>query len=162
MPPVSKQNAYVLFCDDVRQEVGGKKTLVGVYGTVLYVPAFPTLIPKFYAITTLICDSTKIPRQLTIRLDYGKEEIAKADLTSEDLQEFITEADKEAAEERGQFPESDPSKIRLTVEIMVSPFVIREGRRLASHVETEHGSVRAGSLVVVQQDGVESTGLPWE
>jgi hypothetical protein len=29
------------FCDDVRQEIGNKFSLMGCYGSDLYVPAFP-------------------------------------------------------------------------------------------------------------------------
>ena len=37
----------VIFCDDVREEVGGKFTLVGVYnGIMYYMVPFPTFMPK--------------------------------------------------------------------------------------------------------------------
>jgi hypothetical protein len=38
---------YVIFCDDVRYEVGGKLTLIGVYQSLLYVyEDFPTSLNK--------------------------------------------------------------------------------------------------------------------
>lgn len=49
-----------VFCDDLRQEVGGKLTYVGVYSSALWVAAFPTLLPKFVVAVTLIADS--LPR----------------------------------------------------------------------------------------------------
>jgi hypothetical protein len=39
---------YTIFCDDIRHEVGGKVTFVGVYTKHMYVhDAFPCLLPKF-------------------------------------------------------------------------------------------------------------------
>jgi len=35
-----------IFCDDIRQEIGNKVTLVGCYGDELYVPDFPAHIHK--------------------------------------------------------------------------------------------------------------------
>lgn len=37
----------VVFCDDIRQEVGGKVTLVGVYATDIIVTRIPFVLPKF-------------------------------------------------------------------------------------------------------------------
>jgi len=42
---------YVLLCDDIRQEVGDKQTLVGIYDYHIVVPSLPFVLPKvcFYA-----------------------------------------------------------------------------------------------------------------
>ena len=37
---------YLILCDDIRQEVGNKVTLVGIYGNQIYVPKFPFTFPK--------------------------------------------------------------------------------------------------------------------
>jgi hypothetical protein len=131
-----------------------------LYGTELYVPQFPTLIPKFYAVTTLICESANLPKQLTVRLNYGDEEIAKAVLDQEDFKEFKALADIETLSDEGAFSADDPSKVRLTVSMMISPFVVRDASRLSSIVDTEAGTTRAGSLRVVQRDGIESDAIP--
>ena len=36
-----------IFCDDIRYEINGKRTFVGVYGTHMYAPEIPFTIPKF-------------------------------------------------------------------------------------------------------------------
>jgi hypothetical protein len=40
-------HGFTIFSDDIRQEVGGKVTLVGVYNGVLLTNAFPLMLPKF-------------------------------------------------------------------------------------------------------------------
>lgn len=37
----------VLFCEDIRQETGGRVSLMGVLGARLYVQEFPLMFPKF-------------------------------------------------------------------------------------------------------------------
>jgi hypothetical protein len=41
-----KPNFSVLFCDDIRHEVGGKVSLMGIYGSHLLVPSMPLHLPK--------------------------------------------------------------------------------------------------------------------
>lgn len=44
------------FCDDIRQEVGGKTTLVGVYQEVLIPDEIPCIIPKLCIFMTIITE----------------------------------------------------------------------------------------------------------
>ncbi|MBI3037651.1 hypothetical protein HYY75_01185 [bacterium] len=37
----------VLFCEDIRSEIGGRVSLMGVLGSKLFVQEFPLLFPKF-------------------------------------------------------------------------------------------------------------------
>jgi hypothetical protein len=38
-----------IFCDDIRHEINGKMSLMGMYGNVMYVPNFPYTAPKLCA-----------------------------------------------------------------------------------------------------------------
>jgi len=35
-----------LYCDDIRHEIGGKLSYIGVYNAEMYVPGFPITLPK--------------------------------------------------------------------------------------------------------------------
>src|ERR1700730_6660205 len=43
----SEPFAVSIFCDDIRQEIGGKLSFMGVYYGAMYVPQFPINLPKF-------------------------------------------------------------------------------------------------------------------
>jgi hypothetical protein len=46
--PTPEIYGYTIFCDDIRQEVGGKLSFVGVYsGTIFIHGEFPVTLPKF-------------------------------------------------------------------------------------------------------------------
>ena len=40
---------HVIWCDDIRQEVGNKSSLMGVYSNGLVVPSLPTMLPRLAA-----------------------------------------------------------------------------------------------------------------
>jgi hypothetical protein len=51
--------AYSVFCDDIRNEVNGKISLMGIFGSLMYLPDFPAVLPKLCAVVTA---STPIDR----------------------------------------------------------------------------------------------------
>lgn len=46
--------AYPIFCDDMRNEVNGKFSLMGVFGGLMYLPGFPAVLPKLCAVITVV------------------------------------------------------------------------------------------------------------
>jgi hypothetical protein len=53
--PVPSRFGHTIFCDDIRNEVDGKVTFVGVYsGTMIFGTPFPVQLPKFGIAVTLI------------------------------------------------------------------------------------------------------------
>jgi len=51
---------YFIVCDDIRQEAGGKSTLVGVYEGSLIVPVFPIVINKLvFRVSVILVDDSK-------------------------------------------------------------------------------------------------------
>ncbi|MCM8742381.1 DUF6941 family protein [Pseudomonas koreensis] len=45
--------AYSIFCDDIRNEVNGKISLMGIFGNLMYLPEFPAVLPKLCAVLTV-------------------------------------------------------------------------------------------------------------
>src|SRR2546423_1236463 len=113
MPQLGDLSAFVLFCDDVRREIGNKRTFVGVYGSTLFVPAFPRLIPKFYAFTTVLCHPRQYPTELKICLMFRDEEVGRAELASDELAKRAIAAEDSMAKREKEFPGDDPPRARL-------------------------------------------------
>lgn len=51
----------VLYCDDIRHEVAGKLSLIGVYADALLVHDFPVTLPKLCVFARLAAQSQDIP-----------------------------------------------------------------------------------------------------
>lgn len=52
-----RRSLSVIFADDLRQEIGGKISIVGMYGPQMIVPAFPITLPKLAVLITAITPS---------------------------------------------------------------------------------------------------------
>jgi len=46
MPRKKPKFEYAIICDDIRQEVGNKTSLIGIYGREIFVSRFPFSFPK--------------------------------------------------------------------------------------------------------------------
>ena len=46
--------AMTIFCDDVRNEIGGKFSYIGIYTGGMEVPAFPAALPKFAFVVNVV------------------------------------------------------------------------------------------------------------
>lgn len=59
---------FAIYCDDVRQEAGGKISLMGLYRGSMLLPQFPFTIRQLFAVVILSCTPEEYPKHLTIRL----------------------------------------------------------------------------------------------
>jgi hypothetical protein len=60
--------AYTLFCDDLRQEAGGKLSAMGVYQGVMSIPVDTVLLPKLVAWTVFKLPVAKMGSQARVLL----------------------------------------------------------------------------------------------
>jgi hypothetical protein len=59
----------VIFCDDIRLEASGKQTIVGMYGSEMYIQASGVAeIPFLYVIMRLMDDPDSYPRKVSFRV----------------------------------------------------------------------------------------------
>ena len=61
----------VIYCDDVRQEVGNKQSLIGVYPGDLYLEALPAVLPKLCMVATLVIPAAECFESLRIKAMQG-------------------------------------------------------------------------------------------
>lgn len=70
-----------IFCDDIRHEINGKMSLMGMYGDVMYLPDFPITIPKICAFFELrIPPDLKNGTDATLTIMKGPEKIGAISL----------------------------------------------------------------------------------
>jgi hypothetical protein len=70
---------YLILCDDIRQELGNKITLVGIYGNQIYVPQFPHTFPKLCMQISLGGVTKKVKVDIRIRKSGSSKIINKFD-----------------------------------------------------------------------------------
>jgi hypothetical protein len=123
------------FCDDVRQEIGNKFSLMGCYGTDLYVPTFPFTLPKLCCFVNVRTPAEQPFEQLTIRVVRG----------DETLSELVANPEKLG-------PGDDSPEwarwLTMTGILVISPFRAIEPCRLRVQAETESGIVESGQFLI--------------
>lgn len=143
LPDRNSRGAYAIYCDDIRLEVSGKNTYVGVYSDLLLVKELPALIPQLCIAVHAWTTHDRPFKKLVFRVLQGDE------VLNEDA--FNTEAasEKWAAQRAklGDLEPIDPSaRMKVSRIIRISPFLIENEGALRVRIETEDGELRAGGL----------------
>jgi len=138
-------DGYTIFCDDIREEVGGKRSFMGVYtGTLVIHGDFPVILPKFCMSVSLILerDIRKIEDYVLYVQLPGKEEHAfEADVKMKDVVKSVTD---------GRLNESDDGGLRIGANIIISPLQIDEPGFIRVRANQSGGAImKLGSLKVV-------------
>ena len=128
------------FCDDVRQEIGNKFSLMGCYGTDLYVPAFPITLPKLCAFVHVRTPRERPFERLSLRLVRGEDV----------LSELVANPEKLNA---GDPPPEWARWLAMTGILAVTPFHASGPCRLKVLAETESGTIESGQVLIERMRG---------
>jgi hypothetical protein len=139
---------YSIFCDDIRNEVGGKLSFIGCYNAVMFVSStFPLVLPKFCAHMTVLTDISQ-PFLSVVARCYLPGEIEPV------VEEKINTPDPagqlELAAKAERHPE--PRYIAVSASLILSPIHIQEPGliRIRAVVDGGPEEMKLGSLRVVQ------------
>lgn len=136
------RQVHTIFCDDIRHEVSGKLTYVGVYSGKMFVPAFPTTLPKLCLALNVVTASSNPFRKLILRVFKNEEVLAEANVSESELEKYIEPANDELESER-----RDEVHIFHSA-LVFSPFNIDTPCKLRVRVETEDGEFRGVGLTI--------------
>jgi hypothetical protein len=136
---------WTIVCDDVRREVGGKLSYMGIYSGSVVVPGFPAKLAKLCFVLSLRVDATEPPKKVVFRVMRDDSVLVAGDLSPEQLatvqaQMIATAGD--AAFEQPHFT--------FTMVCEIAPFELSEPCKLKMRADTDRGEVRGGTLPVIQ------------
>lgn len=141
---------YAIYCDDIRFEIGNKRSFIGVYNGQLFVPTFPVTLPKL-AISVVVSSPANTPIQsLHIKILKDDTVIAEMPLKEEDISGMkITPLPKEPLSNRSN---EEPITLRqnFQCEIILSPFNIEAAStRIRIRVQTESEELKGPALLIL-------------
>lgn len=125
----------VTYCDDIRDELRGKHSLIGVYREDLFVGDIPFTLSKLCAWVSVISPTSRPFKKLRVRLVQGEEETPLYDTGEYDY----LSSEREEAEERVETPTA-------FFAIVFSPFIVKKETFLSVIAETEDGELRGRRL----------------
>ncbi len=133
-----------LFCDDIRHEVGGKLSFIGVYSGGLFVPSFPVTLPKLCLSVKVVTPADEPLRSLNLRVLKDEETLQEIRLDEEQLADASDSAEDMTEEQRKE-------RVQMAQFLLVfSPIQFDGPCILRVRVQTEDGELRGMALRVDQ------------
>lgn len=131
----------VTYCDDIREEVGGKISLMGIYTGDMFVASMPLLLPKLCIAVNVV---TPIDEPLqTLNLNIYKEGVSEPLLSTGEIS-------------IPDLPHDDNSIMQVAHLIFaLSPFQIDEETKLRVVAETENGQIVGRPLKIIKAPAPE-------
>jgi hypothetical protein len=140
---------YSIFCDDIRNEVGGKLTFVGCYNAVMFVSSgFPLDLPKFCIHIHILSPVSRPYLSIETRcyVPGEVEPVFQGAITPPEVEHQI----ELVPDIQGNF--SAPRYIAATASIILSPLRIRSPGliRVRAALDGETDELNLGSLRIVE------------
>ncbi len=138
------RHVETLFCDDIRHEISGKLSYIGVYSGGLFVPTFPVTLPKLCLSVKIVTPAEELLRSLSLRVLKDEETLQEIALDEKQLA-----AASDSAEEMTE--EQKKERVHVAQFVLVfSPIQFEEPCILRIRVQTEDSELRGVSLKVNQ------------
>src|SRR3990172_3366402 len=134
------RHVFTIFCDDIRQEIGGKLSYIGVYGGQMFVPSFPITLPKLCLAMSMITPVDTPFRKLAMRILKDDTQLAEGVLDETQLAGAVEASTDVPADERKD------RILTLQSMFVFSPFQLEGPCTLKVRVETESGELRGVGL----------------
>lgn len=125
----------VQFCDDIRQEVGNKYSLVGCYGPSMLLSVMPVVLPKLCAFVRIYTPVNRPFAKLSIHVLRGDQLLTEMEIPQEALSSI--RATEHLAGENFVIVGSG---------LAIFPLAIEEPCMLRIEVETDEGPIKGDAL----------------
>lgn len=135
----------VFYCEDVRLEITGQTSIIGVFNADVHVPSFPMALSKFCVfieIGTLVDDPVRSLRVL-VQADSG-EVLVDQSFPSEVL------AQQAAIASTLNFDGLDERKLGFRTQFFVAPLQLAKPTIIRARLLTERGEVKGRALRIAQ------------
>lgn len=140
----------VIWCDDVRHEMGNKPSFMGVYVGDLIVQSLPITLPRLAANIELCTPRDRPFKSIKVRLTRNDsvESIASIEVPSDDLAKMNADL-AHKSEQEANFDSEEPTALKIAFLVMLGPLVLNETTKwLKVFVDTEDESLESFRLKV--------------
>lgn len=133
-----------IFCDDIREEINGKISYIGVYSGTLLVREFPVTLPKLCVSLNLVTPADKPLKTCTIHVYKDDEVLQEITFDEEELRNASESIENFA--NKSKFPTVQVFKYF----IIFSPIQFTGPCLLRIQIQTEDEELRAMGLKIAQ------------
>ncbi len=140
---------WTIFCDDIREEVGGKSSFMGVYkGTMIINDVFPAIVPKFaMSINYRIFRGDTRLNDIDLKIFLpGDDDANPSVATVIPVSEIFAEIDTPTS--------AESSFAQISFSVILSPMILKEAGKIKVRGTGGAGLLKLGTLKV---QGTSST-----
>lgn len=130
-------SGHTIFCDDIREEVSGKITLVGVYAAAMYVQEIPSTLPQ-------LCASLVIRE----KPDSASKVIVRILFESDGEDRLLMETEYSVEGQLSLPPTEEFSMREIRLNAKMAHFEIKSEGRLKARAFIDGDEVRLGAMPV--------------
>ena len=135
---IPERYGITVFCDDIREEVGGKSSYIGIYKGVMYVQAdFPLTLPKLGMGVILNQKLNAFASNIKLRIILPDNETMELAAPSMDAQRSQLEPDAELHQ--------------LYLKVIVSPLILKGEGSIKVRAICDGEEVRLGALRIIHR-----------
>ena len=138
------------FCDDIRQEVGNKHSLMGCYGDEIIFETLPAVLPKLCIKVQAITPRDHPFERLNIKAFLNSDMLAEMEVPPEQLA-----IGRKLVEKR-----TNSKRLSVIVMLVLAPLVISESTMLRIEAETEEGKIEGSKVNIRERDREPITEVP--
>jgi hypothetical protein len=136
-----------MYCDDVRNEVSNKTSLIGVYGADLLASEIPMVLPKLALLITVAGDASDPIETLSLAVFRDEEQVTEILVKAQDIAQARQLERERVSELKGEIPPSDAKRMfTLNMVIAMAPFPIEKPFVLRVIATTEREELRGPAL----------------
>jgi len=138
---------FSLFCDDIRHEMGGKYSLMGLYQRDMFFPSstvFPTIVPKFVIFVKYYEQVGAFSDDLVLKISLPGDDQDNTSVTQVIPRQEMTDENKPVIDN------DDDSGLlySLSLPIILSPFTIKCAGYVSVRIYCGSEKVRLGRLML--------------
>lgn len=136
------RTVHCIYCDDVREEITNKLSLIGVYQSVMFVREFPILLSKLCIVVNIHTPVSQPFEDLKVRVLLNDDVIAEIDLDQALLQSQVNL--------QNENQDDDNTFISFNTVFRLMPLVIPEPSFIRVRAITENKEIKGTALKVMQ------------
>lgn len=131
---------HTIFCDDVRQEINGKFSIIGQFTRHLFVESFPTVIPKLCIVVQACSDIDTPAKRYSIEIRQNNETIVLQDVDAAAITESLpVEKDQ---------PEYSYTPYFTQSIFVISPLHVDQKKYIDIYITVDSETVQAPGLII--------------
>lgn len=130
--------AHSNFCEDIRNEVNNKFSLMGIIGPLLYVPEFPATLPKLCAVVTAITPHDQPFHSVIFKGTMGETVLFEFTMDESQLEQM----------RQSSAPIDEPMGFEAKAMVVLSPFHIPSPTKIKVTVVADGEEIRCGGLQI--------------